>query len=121
MNPDALTEEGQALRRLLGDAPVVTPDGLAAFGSWLVATLKNKDADAPAVDVQMWARPAQIAARFGAGRTQVNVWLARLVEQGKVRRWRPETAKGTKGDTFYSLPDLEKAWRLDPLSVHEKA
>ena len=48
MNPAALTEEGQALRRLLGDAPVVTPDGLAAFGSWLVATLKAHADDSPA-------------------------------------------------------------------------
>ena len=121
MNPDALTEEGQALRRLLGDAPVVTPDGLAAFGSWLVATLKAHADDSPAEAGQMWARPTQIASRFGAKRSQVNVWLARLVAQGKVRRWQPETAKGTKGDTFYYLPDLEKAWSLDPLTVHEKA
>jgi transposase len=67
----------------------------------------------------MWARPKQIERRFGVGKTQVHTWLARLVEQGKVRRWQPETAKGTKGDTYYSLPDLEKAWSLDTLPVHE--
>lgn len=119
MNADALTDEGQALRRLLGDAPVVTPDGLAAFGSWLLATLKAQAQETPAEGGQMWARPSQIAARFGAKRSQVNTWLARLVEQGKVRRWQPETSKGTKGDTYYSLPDLEKAWSLDPLPAHE--
>ena len=117
MNPDALPEEGQALRRLLGDAPVVTPDGLAVFGSWLVATLKAQDR--PAEVGQKWARPLQIAERFGVKRAQVNAWLARLGEQGKVRRWQLETAKGTKGDTYYSLPDLEKAWSLDPLPAHE--
>ena len=119
MNPDALTEEGQALRRLLGDVPVVTPDGLAAFGCWLLSTLKAHAEDTPADVGQVWARPLQIAERFGVKRAQVNAWLARLVEQGKVRRWQPETAKGTKGDTYYSLPDLEKAWSLDPLPAHE--
>lgn len=121
MNPSALTEEAQALRLLLGDMPVVTPDGLAVFGSWLLATLRNQDADAPAVNTQMWGRPKQIAKRFGAGRSQANAWVERLAEQGKVRRWQPETAKGTKGDTYYYLPDIEKAWALDPIPDDEKA
>lgn len=113
MNTDALSDEGQALRRLLGDVPVVTPDGLAIFGSWLVATLKAQDS--PADAGQVWARPLQIAERFGAGKSQVNTWLTRLVAQGKVRRWQPETAKGTKGDTYYFLPDIEKAWAVDSM------
>lgn len=86
---------------------------LAAFGSWLLATLKAQDS--PADAGQIWARPLQIAERFGAGKSQVNTWLARLVAQGKVRRWQPETAKGTKGDTYYYLPDIEKAWAVDPM------
>ncbi len=113
MNIDALSDEGQALRRLLGDVPVVTPDGLAAFGCWLLATLKAQDS--PADAGQIWARPLQIAERFGAGKSQVNTWLARLVAQGKVRRWQPETAKGAKGDTYYYLPDIEKAWAVDSM------
>ena len=40
MHPGSLPDEGQALRRLLGDSPVVTPDGLAAFGSWMLAKIK---------------------------------------------------------------------------------
>ena len=113
MNPDALTEEGQALRRLLGDVPVVTPDVLSVFGSWLMAKLKALADNSPAAGKQEWARPLQIAERFGVKRAQVNTWLSRLVEQGKVRRWQPETAKGTKGDTYYYLPDIEKAWAVD--------
>lgn len=119
MKAEQLTEQGQALRRLLGDAPVVTPDGLAVFGSWLVATLKEQEK--PVESGQMWARPSQIAEIYGVKRAQVNTWLARLVAQGKVRRWQPETEKGTKGDTYYCLSDIEKAWSLDPLQIHEKA
>lgn len=119
MNPDAMTDEMQALRRLLGDELVVTPDSLTVGLGWLLAKLKAHAEDTPADVGQVWARPLQIAERFGVKRAQVNAWLARLVEQGKVRRWQPETAKGTKGDTYYSLPDLEKAWSLDPLPAHE--
>lgn len=113
MNPGALTEDGQALRRLLGDVPVATPDGLAVLGSWLLATLKAHIESNQVTGKQEWARPLQIAELFGVKRAQVNTWLSRLVAQDKVRRWQPETAKGTKGDTYYYLPDIEKAWSVD--------
>lgn len=119
MNPDTMTDEMQALRRLLGDELVVTPDSLTVGLGWLLAKLKAHEEDTPADVGQVWARPQQIAERFGVKRAQVNTWLALLVAQGKVRRWQPETAKGTKGDTYYYLPDVEKAWSLDTLPVHE--
>lgn len=115
MHPGSLPDEGQALRRLLGDSLVVTPDGLAAFGIWMLAKIKEVSEDSPVESGQVWARPLQIAERYGVKRAQVNTWLARLVAQGKVRRWQPETAKGTKGDTYYYLPDIEKAWSVDPM------
>lgn len=111
MNNTALNDDGQALRLLLGDAPVVTPDSLAAFGSWMIAKIKSLESNRGAAR-QVWARPSQIAERFGVKRAQVTVWLSRLVEAGKVRRWQPETARGTAGDTYYNLEDIESAWRL---------
>lgn len=107
----SLTDDAQALRLLLGDAPVITPDALAAFGGWMIAKMKNMSEDRRAA-CQVWARPAQIAERFGVKRAQANTWLARLVEAGKVRRWVPETARGTAGDTYYNLEDIEKAWSV---------
>lgn len=111
MNKISLTDDAQALRLLLGDMPVITPDTLAAFGGWMLAKMKELDKNHGGCG-QVWARPAQIAERFGAGRAQVCVWLSRLVEAGKVRRWQPETARGTAGDTYYHLEDIENAWRM---------
>lgn len=110
-NKEQLTADGCALRMLLGDAPVVTPDSLAAFGSWMIAKIKSLDSNRGG-EGQAWARPSQIAERFGVKRAQVNAWLARLVEAGKVRRWQPETARGTAGDTYYNIEDIEKAWEI---------
>lgn len=114
MNPDALTEEGQALRRLLGDAPVVTPDALAVFGSWLVATLKaslgkNEGGEA----CQEWGTASQVASIYGVQRQQADVWVNRLVEQGKVRRWRAETENGGCGHMRYNLSDIAKVWAVE--------
>lgn len=112
MTNDILTEEGQALRRLLGDLPVVTPDTLAVACVWLLAKIKELD-KSNGRGGQVWARPLQIAERFGAKRSQVCIWLARLAEAGKVRRWSPETPLGTRGDTYYNIEDIEKAWILE--------
>ena len=111
MNINNLTEDAQALRLLLGDMPVITPDSLAAFGGWMLAKMKELDKRSGSGG-QVWARPSQIAERFGVKRAQVASWLSRLVEAGKVRRWQPETARGTAGETYYNLEDLEKAWTI---------
>lgn len=112
MNGRALTDDAQALRLLLGDMPVITPDTLAAFGGWMLAKMKELD-KRNAGGGQVWARPSQIAERFGVKRAQVAAWLARLVEANKVRRWQPETARGTAGDTYYNLDDIENAWKIE--------
>lgn len=113
MNPDALTEEGQALRRLLGDAPVVTPDGLAAFGSWLLAKLKAEVVKEGRGCKQEWGTPEQVAAIYGVQRSQANVWINQLVECGKVRRWQSETPTGGQGHMRYNLADIAKAWAVE--------
>lgn len=112
MNVNSFSDDARALRLLLGDMPVITPDTLAAFGGWMLAKMKEFDKTTPAGG-QVWARPSQIAARFGVKRAQVAAWLSRLVEAGKVRRWQPETARGTAGDTYYNIADLENVWKLE--------
>lgn len=111
MNNTILTDDAQALRLLLGDMPVITPDTLAAFGGWMLAKMKELDKRHGGAG-QVWARPSQIAERFGVKRAQVAAWMSRLVEAGKVRRWQPETARGTAGETYYNLEDLERAWMM---------
>lgn len=112
MNNAVLTDDAQALRLLLGDMPVITPDTLAAFGGWMLAKMKELDKRGGGAG-QVWARPSQIAERFGVKRAQVAAWLSRLVEAGKVRRWQPETARGTAGDTYYNVEDIENAWKIE--------
>ena len=112
MDKNILTDDAQALRLLLGDMPVITPDTLAAFGGWMLAKMKELDKRQGGAG-QVWARPSQIAERFGVKRAQVAAWLSRLVEAGRVRRWQPETARGTAGDTYYNLEDIETAWKYE--------
>ncbi len=112
MPPDTLPESAQALRRLLGDCPVVTPDSLAQFGAWLLSSLKDQNRDLLAEGGQHWARPGQLAVRFGCKRSQMSVWLASLRAAGKVRMWQPELPGEAKSHTYYNIADIERAWQL---------
>ncbi len=122
MNPDAMTEEGQALLRLLGgEGAALDSTRLAAFGSWLVATLKAEVVKGDSGCKQEWGTPEQVAAIYGVQRAQANVWLNKLVERGKVRRWQAETANGGQGFMRYNLDDIAKAWAVEQGTGHEKA
>lgn len=113
MKPEAMTEEMQALRRLLGDMPVVTTDALTVGLGWLLSTLKASLNNTGTEGKQEWATPEQVAQIYGVQRAQANEWLARLVEQGRVRRWQAETRKGTPGHMRYNLSDIEAAYAVE--------
>lgn len=119
MNPDAMTEEMQALRRLLGDAPVVTPDSLTVGLGWLLAKLKAEIAEGGGGCKQEWGTPDQVAAIYGIQRSQANVWVNQLVERGKVRRWQAETPTGGRGCMRYNMADIAAAWAVEQGAGHE--
>lgn len=111
----ALPEAAQHLRRLLGDCPVITPDALCQFAAWLLAALREQTAEQLATgagSAQQWARPCQLAARFGTGRNQMSLWLSALREAGAVRICRPKLPDGTESNWYYNIADVERAWLL---------
>lgn len=116
MNPDGMTDEMKALRRLLGDAPVVTPDALTAGLGWVMAQVRACLADKGVGGKQEWGTAQQVAKLYGVERAQANEWLNMLVEQGKVRRWQSDTPKGAKGYMRYNLADIASAWAVDSLT-----
>lgn len=116
MNKDGMTDDMMGLRRLLGDAPVVTPDALTVGLGWIVAQMRAcMEAKAEAGE-QQWGTAIQVARLYGVERDQANKWLNLLVEQGKVRRWQADTPRGTKGVMRYNLADIEKAWAVNTLA-----
>lgn len=114
MNPSAMTDEMQALRRLLGDAPVVTPDSLTLGLGWLLSTLKASLGKGEGnMAKQEWGTVMQVATIYGVKRAQADAWVNRLVECGKVRRWQSETDRGSRGVMRYNLADIAEAWAVE--------
>lgn len=106
------TDTAAALRRLLGDCPVITPDALATFGTWLLSVLKEENRTLLAEGGQQWARAGQLAMRFGCRRSQMSAWLAALRAEGTVRVCRPHLPDGTESHHYYNIADIERAWLL---------
>ena len=112
MNTENLPENAQALRRALGDCPVVTPEALCTFACWLLGTLKSELTTLAATEGggQQWARSGQLALRFGCKRSQMTVWLTTLAERRQVRVWVPQLPNGSTGNPYYNVGDVERAW-----------
>lgn len=112
MNTENLPENAQALRRALGDCPVVTPEALCTFAAWLLATLKSELTVLAATEGggQQWARSGQLALRFGCKRSQMTMWLTTLAERRQVRVWVPQLPNGGTGNPYYNVADVERAW-----------
>ncbi len=106
------TDTAAALRRLLGDCPVITPDALATFGTWLLSVLKEENRSLLSEGGQQWARAGQLAMRFGCRRSQMSAWLAALRAEGTVRVCRPHLPDGTESHHYYNIADIERAWLL---------
>lgn len=114
MNTEGMTDEMKALRQLLGDAPVVTPDSLTVGLGWLLATIKAETMRGGAGEArQEWATATQVASVYGVKRSQAVDWLNRLAAQGKVRRWQSEAVNGSKGHMRYNLDDIAAAWAVE--------
>ncbi|MBR2126919.1 MAG: hypothetical protein IJ943_09330 [Akkermansia sp.] len=112
MNLENLPEQAQSLRRALGDCPVVTPDALCTFATWLLSSLKSELTTLAATEGggQQWARSGQLALRFGCKRSQMSLWLATLAAGGHVRVWQPQLPNGSTGNPYYNVADVERAW-----------
>lgn len=106
------TDTAAALRRLLGDCPVITPEALATFGTWLLSVLKEENRSLLSEGGQQWARAGQLAMRFGCRRSQMSAWLAALRAEGTVRVCRPHLPDGTESHHYYNIADIERAWLL---------
>lgn len=107
--PEVMDDEQAALRRLLGNDTVATPDNLAAGLRWAVATLRQELAARPAPVGQEWATLGQVMQIYGKKKSAACEMLNRLRELGKVRVCVPPTGMSGKGDTLYNLRDIEAA------------
>jgi len=112
MNKEGMTEEMKEIYRLLGDnaSPVVTPDALAVALGWQQAKIRQMLEERPGDAGQRWARVSDIAKLYRITRGTADSWVCRLREMGKVRMQRPISGSKGKGDMYYNLDDIEKAF-----------
>ncbi len=110
MKQEQLSENGQEIRRLLGDG--LSANGLAAALDCIYQKLKQDMADRPAAIGQEWATVENIMVMYGLGKAQASSWLKKAAESGCVRVQLP--SGGCKG-RYYNLADLAKLWKVDPL------
>ena len=106
-------DEEQALARLLGvgaGSPVATPEMLMRMAQWLHATLKKEIAERPLNDGQQWGRISDIMRLYNVSKSQAHNWMVRLRAEGRVRVQNPISGINGKGDTFFSLADVQKAF-----------
>ena len=105
-------DEEQALARLLApdSSPVATPAMLMSMAQWLHATLKKEIADRPVNDGQQWGRISDIMRIYGVSKSQAHNWMVRLRAEGRVRVQNPISGINGKGDTFFCLADVQKAF-----------
>ena len=105
-------DEEQALARLLAldSSPVATPAMLVSMAQWLHATLKREITERPVNDGQQWGRISDIMRIYGVSKSQAHNWMVRLRAEGKVRVQNPISGLNGKGDTFFSLSDVQKAF-----------
>ena len=111
-NIDTMDEE-QALARLLGigaGSPVATPEMLMRMAQWLYATLKREITERPVNDGQQWGRISDIMRIYGVSKSQAHNWMVRLRAEGRVRVQNPISGINGKGDTFFCLADVQKAF-----------
>lgn len=116
MNAEQLTEDGQDIRRLLGDG--LSADGLAAALDCHLQKIKAAVNERPAAGGQEWGTVQDIGRLYGLKKSRVTELVNKLKEAGKVRMQRPSGAEN-KG-TYYNLADIEKAWNYEPLPAANK-
>ncbi len=116
-------DEEQVLTRLLGvgsGSPVATPEMLMRMAQWLHATLKREIAERPVNNGQEWGRISDIMRIYGVSKSQARLWLIRLREEGKVRVQNPIYGLKSKGDTFYNLADIARAYEENAKRLFRK-
>ncbi|MBQ7022658.1 MAG: hypothetical protein IJN29_03700 [Akkermansia sp.] len=111
MKLEQLTEDGQDLRRVMGDSPVATPDDLAAFGDCLLQKMRRIAEEQPAPLGRKWGTTKDVMRLYGLKKARASELLSELKEARKVRIQKPSGAD--KKGTYYHLGDIEKAWNPD--------
>lgn len=111
MSYPALTDEGEALRRLLGGETVATPETIARGLTWLCVKLREEIQSTPSAPCQEWGTVEDFCRRYGMKKSQMHLHLTRLAYSGAVRIQKPNGA-GKRG-TYYNIRDVEKAWSVE--------
>ncbi len=104
-------EERAALTRLMGESPVPTADGFRESLLWLLARVRQELQTNAQRTGQEWVRIGDIMTRYGVTQRQALEWMVRLRAAGKVRMQTPISGVHGFGDTFYSLSDIEAAYK----------
>ena len=115
-------DEEQALARLLApdSSPVATPAMLMSMAQWLHATLKREIAERPVNDGQQWGRISDIMRIYGVSKSQAHNWMVRLRAEGRVSVQNPISGIKGKGDTFFCLADVQKAFEENANRISKK-
>ena len=115
-------DEEQALARLLAldSSPVATPAMLMSMAQWLHATLKREIAERPVNDGQQWGRISDIMRIYGVSKSQAHNWMVRLRAERRVRVQNPISGLNGKGDTFFCLADVQKAFEENANRISKK-
>ena len=111
MSTPSLTDEGEALRLLLGNETVATPETLTRGLVWILSKVREELQNRPAAAGQVWGTVEDFMIRYGWKKSQAHLQLTRLAERGAVRIQKPngETGRGT----YYNIADVEKAWSVE--------
>lgn len=115
MKPEQLTEDGQEIRRLLGDG--LSADGLAAALDCHLQKVRSIVENRPAPIGRVWATAGEVASMYGLKSKQIFDWLNKAKESGKVRTQLP--SGGAKG-LYYNIADLDALWKVEPLKSAAK-
>lgn len=116
MNTEQLTEDGQAMRRLMGDG--ISADGIAAALDCHLQKVRAIIDERPTAGGQVWGTREDIMRLYGLKAARAAALLRKVQEGGKVRMQRPSGAD--KRGTYYHLGDIEKAWSYEPLPAANK-
>ncbi len=109
-NDTNMDDERAALVRLMGESPVPTADGFRESLLWLLSRVRQELQAHPG-GKQEWVRLRDIMTRYGVTQRQALEWMVRLRAAGKVRMQTPISGVHGYGDTFYSIADIEAAYR----------
>lgn len=110
------TQYNEALDVLLptptDGVPIATLEHLKIVTGFILSYFGRMNNSCPSAGVQEWARLSDIAKRYNVSKQQAHKWVTTLKERKMIRVQRPmNNVEGeNKGDSYYSVPDLDSAF-----------